>query len=117
MPKSRANRVIMDGRRQLVDADVIADYFGFTPKWVSGQAAANLIPWHGIDTGTKVYRRFDLEEVKIALAHPVKAANADAQIVNRKVATPVRQRRSARRPALTAAPAARARPDAATANL
>jgi hypothetical protein len=80
MPKSKAtnNIVVEIGQTRLVDAEAIGAHIGFTPKWVSEQAREGRIPWHGIRNGTKVYRRFNLEEVLAALAHDVEAFDGDS---------------------------------------
>ncbi len=116
MPKSKVGIAVQVGQKRLVDADAVGEFYGFTGKWVSEQAAAGNIPWHGIRNGAKVFRRFDLEEVRTALSHPVAAISDDnAQIANREVvAPPVRQRRNNRKPPRTAAaPAARTSASAA----
>jgi hypothetical protein len=89
MPRSRASDVVQQvGHRRLVDAEAVAEYFGFTGKWVNAMARAEKIPWHGVRNGVKVYRRFDLDEVIVALAHSVDANVDNARIVSREVVAP-----------------------------
>jgi hypothetical protein len=61
------------GSKMLYDAQGVAEYFGWSANYVNQLAAKGKIPWHGIEGGMRVYRRFDLEEVKVALAHGVAA--------------------------------------------
>lgn len=56
----------------LVDAKTMGALIGFTGEYINRLAAADKIPWHGIRNGVKVYRRFNPEEVRAALAHPAK---------------------------------------------
>jgi len=70
MSKSKASTVQISSV-SLVDAKAIGAQLGFTGEYINRLAAAGRIPWHGVRNGVKVYRRFDPEEVKVALAHPV----------------------------------------------
>jgi hypothetical protein len=83
MPRKNACNVIQIGNTNLVDATAMAALIGFSSKWVREMAMAGKIPWHGIRNGAKVYRRFDPDEVKAALAHGVELSTTP------KPATPV----------------------------
>jgi len=74
MPKCKAAVIPINARESLVGAVEIAKMFGFTTQYINRMAAAGKIPWHGIRNGSKVYRRFDVEAVKVALGHEVKSA-------------------------------------------
>lgn len=64
MPKSKASSVVQIGTQKLFDATAMGDLIGFTGQYVNRLAAAGKIPWHGVRNGAKVYRRYDLQEVK-----------------------------------------------------
>jgi hypothetical protein len=77
MPKSKAsNSVILIGRGNLVDAQTMGRQIGFTSKWINRMAAQGRIPWTGIRSGVKTYRRYDPVEVMAALAHGVESSDA-----------------------------------------
>jgi hypothetical protein len=93
------NKVVLQGGQpNLVDAEAIGIQTGYTPRYINRLADDGVIPWHGVRSGARAYRRYNPEDVLAALAHPVKAAtNGNAQIADRSMDVPlVRRRRSAR---------------------
>lgn len=73
MPKSKLIVIPKNEEEKPVDAKVIGEFYGWTPKHIHFLARQGAIPWHGVKFGAKVYRRFYLSEVKAALAHGVTA--------------------------------------------
>lgn len=70
MAKIKVN-AIQIGDGTLVDNKVVGRHYGYHCKYIDRLAAAGVIPWHGVRNGVKVYRRYDLAEVRAALAHGV----------------------------------------------
>jgi hypothetical protein len=67
MTRSKKKVAIGTPAGQLVDADTVARITGFSVQYIRRVATAKKIPSYGLKNGSRVYRRYVVEEVLKAL--------------------------------------------------